>query len=149
MLTPWKPCFSTSGNAACRISTRVFCRSRVLGGRFVLTVTLTTYYLVCIFASYRPPAFTTMSERIMGKINKQRVVVGGIAAGLTAFVLTGVVNGGVIAGQLQTWVQAMGGALHPPAAPLPMALWALMSLLLGFAGVWLYAAIRPRFGAGP
>ena len=85
----------------------------------------------------------------MGKINKQRVVVGGIAAGLTAFVLTGVVNGGVIAGQLQTWVQAMGGALHPPAAPLPMALWALMSLLLGFAGVWLYAAIRPRFGAGP
>lgn len=90
-----------------------------------------------------------MSERIMGKINKQRVVVGGIAAGLTAFVLTGVVNGGVIAGQLQTWVQAMGGALHPPAAPLPMALWALMSLLLGFAGVWLYAAIRPRFGAGP
>jgi hypothetical protein len=28
-------------------------------------------------------------------------------------------------------------------------LWVLWSFILGLSGVWLYAAIRPRYGAGP
>jgi hypothetical protein len=85
----------------------------------------------------------------MAKMNGQRVVLGGVAAGVVAFVLTGIVNGGIIARQIQAWAETTRGVLHPPAQPIALALWALMSLVLGIAGIWLYAAIRPRFGAGP
>ena len=82
-------------------------------------------------------------------IQVQRLLLGGFAAGLVLFFITGVVNGALLSAELQAWSQGLGSLLHPPAAPVPMLLWTLMSFIYGFSGVWLYAGIRPRFGAGP
>jgi hypothetical protein len=85
----------------------------------------------------------------MAKINMGRVGLGGVAAAAVIFVLTGVLNGAILASQLQAWLHGMGDVIHPPAQPAQMGLWALMCLVDGAVGVWIYAAIRPRFGAGP
>ncbi len=81
-------------------------------------------------------------------INLTRML-GSFAAGLVLFFITGAVNGAVLNADFQAWMQSMGSLIHPPAQPVPMALWTLMSLIYGLAGVWIYAAIRPRFGSGP
>jgi hypothetical protein len=82
-------------------------------------------------------------------IRVSRLLLGGFAAGLVLFFINGVVNGAVLSADLQAWSQGMGSLLHPPAMPVPMLLWTLMSFIYGLSGVWLYAGIRPRFGAGP
>ena len=82
-------------------------------------------------------------------INAARVVLGGSAAGAILFVITGVVNGIILDEELANWIQEMGSLIHPPARSISMGLWALMSLIHGVGGVWIYAGIRPRFGAGP
>jgi len=84
----------------------------------------------------------------MAELNLMRLMLGGLAAGLTTFVLTGAVNATLLAAPLKDWAGDTGKAMHPPAQPLALGLWALMSLVIGVAGVWLYAAISPRFGAG-
>ncbi len=84
----------------------------------------------------------------MAEMNMMRLLLGGLAGGLTTFILTGAVNATLLASPLKTWVADTGSNLHPPAQPLAMGLWAVMSLVIGIAGVWLYAAITPRFGAG-
>jgi hypothetical protein len=86
---------------------------------------------------------------IKASINVTRLLFGGLAAGLVLFLVTGVVNGAILNADFQAWLQSMGSLIHPPAQPIPMALWTLMSFIYGLAGVWLYASIRPRFGAGP
>jgi hypothetical protein len=85
----------------------------------------------------------------MTKTNVERVALGGVVAGVILFVLTGVVNGGILSGELRNWVDGMGSLIHPPAQYISMCLWALMSLIVGIVGVWIYAGIRPRYGAGP
>lgn len=37
----------------------------------------------------------------------------------------------------------------PPVGPPAITVFTIVTLLVGIATVWLYAAIRPRFGAGP
>lgn len=83
----------------------------------------------------------------MGKINMSRVVLGGIAAGVVLFILDGIVNGFLLADQ---WAQAMS-AIGKPAAfgSSQMIGFGLLDIGVGIALVWLYAAMRPRFGAGP
>jgi hypothetical protein len=82
----------------------------------------------------------------MGKINYGRVVLGGIAAGLVAGFLDWFLNG-VLMGDL--WTDAMKSLNRPNAfngafLPLLFLLYCVGGILL----VWVYAAIRPRFGAG-
>jgi hypothetical protein len=83
------------------------------------------------------------------KINVTRVALGGAAAGAVHFAVTGIVNGGILKAELQEWLHGAGSLLHPPTQVTSMGLWALMSLIYGVTGVWLYASIRPRYGAGP
>ena len=85
----------------------------------------------------------------MSKINAGRVILGGVAAGAVIFVINGVVNGVILKGELLAWAQGMGDLIHPPAPSTSMGLWTLMCLVYGVAGAWMYAAIRPRYGAGP
>jgi hypothetical protein len=80
----------------------------------------------------------------MGKMNWARVFLGGVLAGVIINVFEIVWSGFVLAIQ---WHAAMSALGHPlPSA----AVWifALEALGMGIAAVWLYAAIRPRFGAG-
>jgi hypothetical protein len=37
---------------------------------------------------------------------------------------------------------------HAPAAVAGMVIWAVVSLVFGLTGVWIYAGIRPHYGAG-
>lgn len=82
-------------------------------------------------------------------INTQKVVVGGVVAGVVAFVLDFLLNGLLLAGR---WEEAMN-SLNPALAegmesPGAMVGVVVLDLLWGIALVWLYAAIRPRFGPG-
>jgi len=85
----------------------------------------------------------------MPKINVGRVVAGGVLAGAVLFLVNGIVNGALLNSAFLEWAQGMGDRLHAPARGVAMGLWTLMSLLYGIVGVWLYAGIRPRYGAGP
>jgi hypothetical protein len=79
------------------------------------------------------------------KINWVRVFLGGVLAGAIINVFEIFWSGVVLAKQ---WAAAMSALNHPlPSA----AIWifALEALGMGIAAIWLYAAIRPRFGPGP
>jgi hypothetical protein len=82
----------------------------------------------------------------MGKINYGRVVLGGIVAGLVAGFLDWFLNG-VLMGQ--QWNDAMKSLNRPNAfsgAFLPLLF--LVYIVGGILLVWVYAAMRPRFGPG-
>jgi len=82
----------------------------------------------------------------MGKINMTRVVLGGLIAGLVInlgeFLLNEIVLG-------KKWEEAMKALNRPPVGNELMVFFVLLSFALGVFAVWVYAAIRPRFGAGP
>ena len=83
----------------------------------------------------------------MGKINYGRVILGGIVGGIIAGFLDWFLNG-VLMGQL--WEDAMK-SLNRPTAFSGAAFLFCLFLLYSIGGillVWVYAAIRPRFGAG-
>jgi len=88
-----------------------------------------------------------MAENI--KINVSRVALGGLVAGVIIFIVTGVVNGGILRGEFEIWAQEMGGLIHPLSQSCSLVVWSLMNLIHGTAGVWIYAVIRPRYGVGP
>jgi len=82
----------------------------------------------------------------MGKINLQKVIVGGLIAGLVLNVFDFLVYGV----WLKNDMNAAMVALNRPAMSTNMILWfVFLDFLYGIWLVWLYAAIRPRFGAGP
>jgi hypothetical protein len=82
----------------------------------------------------------------MSRINVVRVILGGLLAGLVVNISETILNVVVVA-------SSMEAALHernlPPLGIQPIIGFVVMAFLLGIATVWLYAAIRPRFGAGP
>jgi hypothetical protein len=87
---------------------------------------------------------------IMGKINMARVLVGGIVAGLVMNVSEAILHAGVLAADgaklLEDW-KRLGLEIDVPPSLL---FWLVgITFVLGILAVWTYAAIRPRFGAGP
>lgn len=84
----------------------------------------------------------------MGKINGSRVFLGGIVAGIV-FVVLGFLAYTVYLGKLyDSAMQALGRAM-PALTAGGYVFMIILSLVSGIVAVWLYAAIRPRFGAGP
>lgn len=81
----------------------------------------------------------------MGTINAGRVVLGGLLAGLVIDVGEWLASV-VFAEQYEQMFEAIG---VPEPATATMLLLVLGGFLVGIVMVWLYAAIRPRFGAGP
>jgi hypothetical protein len=83
----------------------------------------------------------------MGKINLGRVILGGIVAGIVVDLFEGVLNGVVLN---QQWADAMT-ALGKSSALSTKQLIAfnVWGLAVGILMIWLYAAMRPRLGAGP
>ncbi|MBI4500530.1 MAG: hypothetical protein HY700_05155 [Gemmatimonadetes bacterium] len=82
----------------------------------------------------------------MGKINWGRVLAGGLLAGLVLNIGDFLVNGVALSTQWNAALQALGKSEMSPAL---IAWFVLYDFLAGIFLVWLYAAIRPRFGAGP
>jgi hypothetical protein len=82
----------------------------------------------------------------MGQINVGRVVLAGLLAGLVINISETVLNLFVVAAPMEDALKARnlpgvgGGAIG---------IFVLLCFVLGVTIVWLYAAIRPRFGAGP
>jgi hypothetical protein len=81
----------------------------------------------------------------MGSIGLKGVVVGGLVAGLVLNVIDYVLYGVVLARDFADAMQALG---RPPADTL-VPLFVLLDFLYGIILVYLYAAIRPRYGPGP
>ena len=82
-------------------------------------------------------------------MNIGRIVVGGIVAGVIINIAAGVTNGALLGQQWKEWSQRVASVNQLPSNGAGMGFWAAVSFGLGFVGIWLYAAIRPRFGAGP
>jgi hypothetical protein len=83
----------------------------------------------------------------LGKINWIRVLIGGLIAGVVGNVF-----------QFAVWVPLVGRSLSPALQTLghPMqetfattVLMVVLIFVMGVLAIWLYAAIRPRYGAGP
>ncbi len=82
----------------------------------------------------------------MAKINFGRVILGGIAAGVVADILDYPVDGLWLAPR---WSDGLKALNHPAAfSPSAIVWFELIGIVGGIAAIWLYAAIRPRFGPG-
>jgi hypothetical protein len=82
----------------------------------------------------------------MEKINLGRVILGGIVAGIVGNVLGYVVDGVILAPQWAEGMKALGKGEFSGNQTLGFI---VLGLVSGILTVWLYAAIRPRYGAGP
>ena len=83
----------------------------------------------------------------MGKINTGRVIQGGLLAGLVINIVCFLDMALVLGPKLMAAREA-GKFLLTPRFPFYPA-WLIAMFLLGLELVWLYAAVRPRFGPGP
>ena len=83
----------------------------------------------------------------MGKINLGRVILGGLVAGVIINVVEGVMNGVILQPQWSAAAKAIGrSATMSTKQIVAFNVWGFAA---GIIAVWLYAAMRPRFGAGP
>lgn len=83
----------------------------------------------------------------MGKINCARVIGGGLLAGLVVNISEFLVNGLWLA---KDWEAAMKALGKPMGNQLfPIIVYNIWGFAMGLVAVWMYAAIRPRFGPGP
>jgi hypothetical protein len=83
----------------------------------------------------------------MGNINLGRVILGGIVAGIVIDIFEGVLNAVVLANQWATVMTGLGKSGAPSIKQIiAFNVWGLAT---GIMIVGLYAAMRPRLGAGP
>lgn len=78
----------------------------------------------------------------MTKINLGRVILGGLLAGLIVNIGEFLLHAKVVAADEAAAMAAKGGTTGD------IKVWIIYGFVYGIALVWLYAAIRPRFGAG-
>ncbi|UCC81991.1 MAG: hypothetical protein JSW46_13415 [Gemmatimonadota bacterium] len=82
----------------------------------------------------------------MGKINVVRVILGGLLAGLVINISESILNMFVIADSMELAMRELNMA---PVGGSTIAVYTVIGFLLGIVTIWIYAAIRPRFGPGP
>lgn len=82
----------------------------------------------------------------MGKINWGRVILGGLLAGVVINVVEGVM-GMIFMEEYQAAMEALGKSMKMSGGA--MVFYLALGFVYGLFAVWLYAAIRPRYGAGP
>ncbi len=82
----------------------------------------------------------------MGKINVGRWILGGLVAGIVGDIVESLVEGFWLG---PTWNSAMTALGKPALVTSQIVEFNCVGLVIGLAAVWIYAAIRPRFGAGP
>ncbi len=84
----------------------------------------------------------------MGKINWGRVILGGLVAGVVINILEFVLHGVLLRSDWEAAMTALGKSMQAGGAA-SMVYYNLGGFVAGLAGAWLYAGIRPRYGAGP
>ncbi len=82
----------------------------------------------------------------MGSINTSKVLIGGVVAGLVINISEVILNMAVLGTEMNAAIARMN---LTPVGNEAMAVFLVLGFLLGIATIWLYAAIRPRYGAGP
>jgi len=83
----------------------------------------------------------------MGRINLGRVILGGIVAGVVIDIFEGALNGVVLN---QRWASVLTGLGKSGTLSIKQIIaFNVWGLVAGMLMVWLYAAMRPRFGPGP
>jgi len=82
----------------------------------------------------------------MGKINWGRALAGGLLAGVVLNVWDFLINGVLLKDQWNAAMHTMG---KPDMGGSQIMWFVICDLIIGFVLGWLYAAIRPRYGAGP
>jgi hypothetical protein len=83
----------------------------------------------------------------MGKINLARVIIAGLLAGLVINIGEFILNGAILK---QQWADQLEKHKVPPmGGGIQMAYFIAISFAIGLVMIWVYAAIRPRLGAGP
>jgi hypothetical protein len=80
-------------------------------------------------------------------INHGRVLLGGLVAGVVMNASEAALHGGLLGADAVELFKRFG--LADTTQPWQMAALVGVTFVLGVASVWLYAAIRPRFGPGP
>lgn len=81
----------------------------------------------------------------MGKINVGRLILGGIVAGIVGDILDIPVDGVWLS---KTWSDQLSALGHSGYSANQIILFDLAGIVVGLAAIWIYAGIRPRFGAG-
>jgi riboflavin transporter FmnP len=82
----------------------------------------------------------------MGRISLARVVLGGLVAGIVINFFQFVLNGYFLANDWRDLMES----LHLPQLGMDEVIsFVVLGFVTGLVAVWTYAAIRPRFGAGP
>ena len=82
----------------------------------------------------------------MKRINFGRVILGGLVAGLLINISELVLNTVVLKAEMEAGMKALGKTV--PQSGGTIVVWTILGFAMGIASVWLYAAIRPRYGAG-
>ena len=85
----------------------------------------------------------------MSSINTGKVIAGGLLAGVVLNVLDFANNALVVGADFTANATRLGLDPATLQAPAAIATWVVIDFLFGILLVWTYAAIRPRFGAGP
>jgi hypothetical protein len=83
----------------------------------------------------------------MRSINMGRVFLGGLLAGVIINISEFLLHAVVLKRDLEEAMRAMNRPATMTGGQ--MAVWIILSFAIGIAVVWLYAAIRPRYGPGP
>ena len=82
----------------------------------------------------------------MAQINTGRVILGGLAAGLVINISEAVLNLVVLGAENEALSASLG---VDPVGGGGIAVYTIFAFLIGIVAIWLYAAMRPRLGAGP
>ncbi len=82
----------------------------------------------------------------MSRINMGRVFLGGLIAGVVINIGEMILNIPILG---DMWTEALKALNRPPLDSGPPVFFILLGFVEGILAVWVYAAIRPRFGAGP
>lgn len=87
----------------------------------------------------------------MEKINWARVILGGLIAGVVLIVAEFLINGVILGQDWNAAMKVLGIDLEAAMENNPgmMVIFLVWGFLFGVIALWLYAAIRPRFGPGP
>ena len=85
----------------------------------------------------------------MTGINTGKVVAGGLLAGVVYNAIDFVINGMLMREEFTANAARLGLDAASQEAPAVIATWVAVDFIFGLVVVFLYAAMRPRFGPGP